>query len=91
MKIFKGWIGNRPVYFIRKEGETKCIDCLVKDEYVIANTGLSLQWLIDEQKFTESCWLELLVVTGITKGQMEKMFREVWSSGCYPRPDKEYS
>ena len=90
MKILKGWMASGyPIYWIVYESEIKCIDQIVNGEYVIVNTTMQLDYL---QVFEETSWLDLLVVTGITKEQVIKVFREdpeLRTSYARPRPTKE--
>ena len=90
MKIYKGWVVNYPAYWVVKESEIKCIDSLVRDEYVIANTSMKIECL--EEDYAVTSWLEVLVVTGITEEQMLRVFKEdPWlrNSFAFPRPNKE--
>lgn len=91
MKIYKGWVSGRPAYYIVEGLEVKCIDCLARNEYMLANTNMLPQNL--EEHYTETNWLEVLVVTGIARGQVLRVFRtnpELRNSFAFPHPNKEY-
>jgi anaerobic selenocysteine-containing dehydrogenase len=88
MKVYKGWIANYFIYWIVKDSEVKCIDRLVRNEYVIAHTIVKPLYLKEEG--IETSWLEVLVVTGITKEQVLRAFKEqpeIRTSFAFPRPN----
>lgn len=89
MKIYKGWVSQRPIYYAVKDSAVKCIDRLVKDEYVIVNTAIIPG---EVRCLPEATWLEILAVTGITEEQMQRVFKEdpeLRNSFAHPRPNKE--
>lgn len=91
MKIYKGWVSRRPAYWIVKDSEVKCIDCLVRDEYIIANSAMGVLTL-EKCDYAEVSWLEVLAVTGITEEQMLRVFKEepeLRTSFAFPQVQKE--